>query len=436
MTSKLTIGTSGRILKFYRLIEGMTSDYINNAVIEYELKDGLIESYGPSTGFDLKIEGKFYPPKAILGLAVSNYLGEPILASHFSGGKGSDCFRLLELLDYEIVDKYLTKAREELITYAEYSRLDLHNIFDADSNFTVGSGKWGLQGIVRLNPSLGDFAFLVTLKGSNVYHDKLSKDGYLFWLSQSKQKLSDPMIKHFINFDHHNNHILLFSRPTEDDDYTFFGKVRFDSYDPKSSEPVNINWELENKYFPNRVLEKFDSYLSEPFVGKVLPKLVPVEDDKQRPKATKPKTSKKRAKPNKVDWEAKWLRQNEIGMLGEALILEFERHRLIEAGCEDLANKIQYIASVDDSAGYDILSFDHSTSNPIQIEVKTTTGSLYSDFYITDNEVEKAKEYGSSYWIYRVYNLEYKSGSKVRRIQAPFDEKLTLKPQTYKAKLI
>ncbi|OUR86653.1 hypothetical protein A9Q81_28150 [Gammaproteobacteria bacterium 42_54_T18] len=435
-TSKLPLGTTGRILQFYQLLKGMSPDYIKNAVIDYENREGIIESYGASTGFDLKIGSKLFPPKAILGLAASNYLGEPILSSHFSGGKGSDCFRLFELFGYNIVDKYLAKARDELLIYSDYSRQSLHNIFDENTKFTAGSGKWGLQGIVRLNPSLNDYSFLVTLKGTNVYHDRLSEDGYLFWVSQLKQKLSDPMIKSFINFDHHKNSILLFVRPTEDDSYTFFGKVIFSRYDPKRSEPVNIYWELERKHFPNRVLEKFTGYLSEPIAGSSAPRLTPVEDDNKKPRKTIISTSKKQPKPKKVDWESKWLRQNEIGSRGESLILEFERQRLIDADCEYLANMIQHVAAVDDSAGYDILSFDHITGNPIQIEVKSTTGSLYSDFYITENEIKKSNEYGSSYWIYRVYNLEYKTGSKVRRIQAPFDEKLSIVPNTYKAQLI
>lgn len=95
--------------------------------------------------------------------------------------------------------------------------------------------------------------------------------------------------------------------------------------------------------------------------------------------------------------------QMQIGKLGEAYVFEHELQKLKET---------PYFTLVDDSKaadpnnGYDILSYDDD-GNIIFIEVKTTIKEG-SDFYISQHEVNTARECqtrGGKYLIYRVGNI-------------------------------
>lgn len=125
-------------------------------------------------------------------------------------------------------------------------------------------------------------------------------------------------------------------------------------------------------------------------------------------------------------------RAQQIGNFGEDFVLEHERNTLREAGRDDLAEAVEYTAKTDVSAGYDILSFSIDGTKKY-IEVKTTV-TTYQTFEITLNEWEKAKEYGSQYWIYRVCNAEASSPT-INKLQDPFalhlEGKLILRPTTF-----
>lgn len=103
------------------------------------------------------------------------------------------------------------------------------------------------------------------------------------------------------------------------------------------------------------------------------------------------------------EWN-KYLKQ--IGDLGEKYVYEREVNKLIEANRLDLAEKVDYTIADDYKNGYDILSYTID-GREIHIEVKTTPGELTSPFYISRNELEKAKQFidnNEIYEIHRVYN--------------------------------
>jgi hypothetical protein len=50
----------------------------------------------------------------------------------------------------------------DLILYADYSREEVHDIFDPDSSFIPQAGTWGLQGIVKVPDRPGDYVFFVS----------------------------------------------------------------------------------------------------------------------------------------------------------------------------------------------------------------------------------------------------------------------------------
>lgn len=114
---------------------------------------------------------------------------------------------------------------------------------------------------------------------------------------------------------------------------------------------------------------------------------------------------KEKSGPKKIDFELKSKRQAIIGLAGEKIVLEYEKRELIKAGKVDLAAKVSHISLVDDSRGFDILSYTQDGDEKY-IEVKTTTKNEEEGFYITANELQVSKEESDKYYIYRLFNLD------------------------------
>jgi hypothetical protein len=62
-----------------------------------------------------------------------------------------------------------------------------------------------------------------------------------------------------------------------------------------------------------------------------------------------------------LDYLAREARNQSLGLAGEEFAIKFEQARLIQAGKERLASKIEHISKIQgDSAGFDILSFEET----------------------------------------------------------------------------
>ena len=112
----------------------------------------------------------------------------------------------------------------------------------------------------------------------------------------------------------------------------------------------------------------------------------------------------------------------EVGSLAEELVMNYEKKRLCDCGREDLSSLVVRISKVNVSAGYDILSFncDSPVSNPNRfVEVKGTSASEIA-FFISRNELDKAKELQDNYWIYCVLNTKQESLRKIKTIKNPY----------------
>lgn len=83
--------------------------------------------------------------------------------------------------------------------------------------------------------------------------------------------------------------------------------------------------------------------------------------------------------------------------------------------------------------GYDILSYD-DIGKPRFLEVKTTTGTEKTPFYLSENEKAFIEEYGEEVEIVRVYNFDDSVGTgDIFRISGKdFLGKVHLQPLTYK----
>jgi hypothetical protein len=105
---------------------------------------------------------------------------------------------------------------------------------------------------------------------------------------------------------------------------------------------------------------------------------------------------------NYIEREA---RNRSLGAAGEQFVINFERARLIQAGKEALAAKIEHVSKIrGDGDGYDILSFDKSGSERL-IEVKTTKYASETPFFVSRNELAVSNAYRSQYHLYRLFDF-------------------------------
>ena len=96
-------------------------------------------------------------------------------------------------------------------------------------------------------------------------------------------------------------------------------------------------------------------------------------------------------------------RNRSLGAAGERFVLNYERARLIHAGREGLAARIEHTSQTrGDHEGYDILSFEESGAERL-IEVKTTKYGSETPFFVTRNEVSTSERQALSYQVYRLF---------------------------------
>ncbi len=85
------------------LPDALTTDQVSEAVRQFDA--GREHRFADSTGYDVIVGGKRYPPKAIVGIAAELATGTEYQPDDFSGGLGSKCFRLLEQAGFQIAEK-------------------------------------------------------------------------------------------------------------------------------------------------------------------------------------------------------------------------------------------------------------------------------------------------------------------------------------------
>ncbi len=153
------------------------------------------------------------------------------------------------------------------------------------------------------------------------------------------------------------------------------------------------------------------------------------ERDNKFSRITSPKLSK-------IDYAKKAARDAETGLLGEELVMKYEKDRLAELGLEDYAEKVKWVSKESDSYGYDILSYTIAKNGKVKklyIEVKTTTSRVDTEFYVSRNEVSKSVEFSDNYAIYRLYAVKsatphfYKAFGKI-------EDNFILDPATFIAR--
>ncbi|MCB2226471.1 MAG: DUF3883 domain-containing protein [Desulfarculaceae bacterium] len=153
------------------------------------------------------------------------------------------------------------------------------------------------------------------------------------------------------------------------------------------------------------------------------------------PKGNSRKAPKNGASGNKTNYDKRQKRLKQIGDRGEEIVLAMEKQRLKNANVRGLASKVKHVALTDDSAGFDILSFDEDGTKRY-IEVKATTGeTLNNGFYISANEATQANIL-DKYYIYFVLSA-MSDRPRVMPVPNPFgtQSKFELTPIIFHANL-
>ncbi|MGB8339743.1 MAG: DUF3883 domain-containing protein [Burkholderiales bacterium] len=120
------------------------------------------------------------------------------------------------------------------------------------------------------------------------------------------------------------------------------------------------------------------------------------------PKAGEPPLPTTRMATNYIEREA---RNRSLGNAGETFVLNYERARLIHAGRDALASKIEHTSKVrGDHAGFDILSFEDDGRERL-IEVKTTEYGSETPFFVTRNEIATSEKNAPQYQLYRLFSF-------------------------------
>ncbi len=134
----------------------------------------------------------------------------------------------------------------------------------------------------------------------------------------------------------------------------------------------------------------------------------------------------------KIDFVRRDAFNRQLGQLGEQFAIEIERQRLITAGREDLAVKVEWIAQTcGDGVGFDVLSFDEGDDSERFIEVKTTGLGKHFPFYITANEVRCSEDRPDLFRLYRVF--DFGRNPRIYVVTGSVSQEFRLEPVEYRA---
>jgi len=142
-------------------------------------------------------------------------------------------------------------------------------------------------------------------------------------------------------------------------------------------------------------------------------------------------TAEMRRLVRKFDPAARDARNRALGKQGEKKVLEDECARLRLWGRADLARKVEWTSEErGDGAGYDIRSFDARGRERL-LEVKTTTGTRTTPFFISENEFSFSEERPDAFRLVRLYQFGHEPGGF--ELRPPLDKSVNLKPTNYRA---
>jgi hypothetical protein len=156
----------------------------------------------------------------------------------------------------------------------------------------------------------------------------------------------------------------------------------------------------------------------------------PTPSEPVRYPALREGTTQRRPPVNYLEREA---RNISLGRAGEEFVVRFERARLIRAGRDALADRIEHTAvNQGDGAGFDVRSFETNGRDRL-IEVKTTAYGKQTPFFLSRNELRVSREFAPAYHLYRLFR--FRSEPKLYGLTGALDEVCVLDPVEYSARV-
>lgn len=134
----------------------------------------------------------------------------------------------------------------------------------------------------------------------------------------------------------------------------------------------------------------------------------------------------------KIDFARRDAENRRLGKLGEEWALNVEKRRLSEAGRDDLAAKVEWVAQTcGDGVGFDLLSFDASNDAEKMIEVKTTGLGKFFPFAVTANELRCSEDVPDRFHLYRVFS--FSTDARLFVLSGALSQTCKLNPALYTA---
>lgn len=134
----------------------------------------------------------------------------------------------------------------------------------------------------------------------------------------------------------------------------------------------------------------------------------------------------------KVNYLEREAKNQSLGEAGERFVINFERARLIHAGKEFLADRIEQVSNtVGSAAGFDIRSYEENGSDRF-IEAKTTKYGKSTPFFVTPNELRFSRDNASRYFLYRLYR--FRESPRLYALQGNVEDYCVLEPSEFIAR--
>jgi hypothetical protein len=135
----------------------------------------------------------------------------------------------------------------------------------------------------------------------------------------------------------------------------------------------------------------------------------------------------------KVNYLALEASNASLGRAGEEFVVNYERARLIHAGKDKLADRVEHVALTrGDGLGFDVRSFEANGGDRL-IEVKTTTYGKYIPFFVSRNELQVSRDEADAYQLYRLF--QFRRDPRLFNLPGALDQSCDLDPAVYTARV-
>lgn len=347
------------------------------------LDAGEQHPFGQATTYEALIDGKRYPPKALIGVAARHQLGLSLGPQDFHGGERTgEANWYLRQLGFEVVSKE-PRVGEDWTDDEIWAAIDVY--FDMLLRRLRG------EEFVRVT-------FLRSLAGRT--HGRSVKS-----VEYKLQNVSAVLIE--------------------------LGLTRLDGFAPASNFQARLG-ELVDEYLRlnPETFAALESILEQ---TPAQPPSPPIRSDiEEAPPDSGDAKSARRFRARKVVDRAHSDAANRaLGRAGEQFVVGVEQESLRRAGRADLADRVRWVADeVGDGAGYDVLSFEPDGLE-IYIEVKTTNGAKEAPFFVTANEIAFSEQQ-PAFRLYRLFS--FSDEPRLYVLRGSLRETAELEPVLFRAR--